>query len=627
MLLPTLPALGLAAFWLTDHWDERGALLDEGSRLRTWWLVSSVAVGGMISAFWTLPFVARRGYLNDMGWEKLTTYVQMLMPGRLGVDAAHLANWISRHTGGHPGVVNKTAVPGDLTLVIALAVLGVGTSFFFRRRFGIWLSATAAVLAFLVVATPQARLWNARLLPFWYLCLFFLAALAVVEIIHAVAVLAAKVPEHPRRGVLIGGPIGVALLTIVVVALPLRALPFGHTSKDGSTYTFLFTSTKDNSYIGGWAEWNYTGYERKNNYPEYEKVISTMGEVGKQHGCGRAMWEYDKDLDRFGTPMALMLLPYFTNRCIDSMEGLYFEASTTTPYHFLNQSELSASPSRAQRDLPYGSLDVPLGVNHLQLLGVRYYMAFSDTAVKQADADRDLTPIVTIPLPPTVDGTAPPATAHPWHIYQVADSAVVQPLSFQPAVVQGVSKGGRTWQDMAVDWYLDRARWGVMEAATGPKSWQRIPQHAVAAQHPVPPATVSDVVMTTDKISFKVDRTGGPILVKASYFPNWKATGADGPYRVAPNLMVVVPTSNHVRLHYGTTNVDRLGWLLTLVGIGLLVVLARRPWLRMPAPEASSSERLAGFLLAPNRASDELDEPPDVAPEPPPVDVSHPPDG
>ena len=28
-----------------------------------------------------------------------------------------------------------------------------------------------------------------------------------------------------------------------------------------------------------------------------------------------------------------------------SMEGLYFEASATTPYHFLLQSELSASPS------------------------------------------------------------------------------------------------------------------------------------------------------------------------------------------------------------------------------------------------------------------------------------------
>ena len=39
-----------------------------------------------------------------------------------------------------------------------------------------------------------------------------------------------------------------------------------------------------------------------------------------------------------------MLLPYWTNNCIGSMEGLLFESSATTPYHFLNQSELSLRP-------------------------------------------------------------------------------------------------------------------------------------------------------------------------------------------------------------------------------------------------------------------------------------------
>ena len=29
------------------------------------------------------------------------------------------------------------------------------------------------------------------------------------------------------------------------------------------------------------------------------------------------MWEYDPSLNRFGTTESLMLLPYFTNGCID----------------------------------------------------------------------------------------------------------------------------------------------------------------------------------------------------------------------------------------------------------------------------------------------------------------------
>ena len=54
--------------------------------------------------------------------------------------------------------------------------------------------------------------------------------------------------------------------------------------------------------------------------------------------------------------MALMLLPYWTDGCIGSMEGLYFESSATTPYHFLNQSELSEAPvPRAARPALLGA--------------------------------------------------------------------------------------------------------------------------------------------------------------------------------------------------------------------------------------------------------------------------------
>jgi hypothetical protein len=67
-----------------------------------------------------------------------------------------------------------------------------------------------------------------------------------------------------------------------------------------------------------------------------------------------------------------------------------------------------------------------------------------------------------------------------------------------------------------------------------------------------------------------------PVLVKASYFPNWRVEGAEGPYRVAPNFMVVVPTTNQVTLTYGTSPVEYLGYLLTLVGFVLLFVLWRK---------------------------------------------------
>jgi len=80
-------------------------------------------------------------------------------------------------------------------------------------------------------------------------------------------------------------------------------------------------------------------------------------------------------------------------------------------------------------------------------------------------------------------------------------------------------------------------------------------------------------------VSFHVSKIGTPVLVKVSYFPNWQATGATGPYRVTPNLMVVVPTAHNVVLRYGTSPAQRVGEVLSLIGlIGLLAVVAG-PWL------------------------------------------------
>jgi hypothetical protein len=75
-----------------------------------------------------------------------------------------------------------------------------------------------------------------------------------------------------------------------------------------------------------------------------------------------------------------------------------------------------------------------------------------------------------------------------------------------------------------------------------------------------------------------------PVLVKSSYFPNWQVKGAKGPWRATPNLMVVVPTSTTVELHYGRTPIDWAGTILTLFGFVGLAGLAR--WKLVPLPPA-----------------------------------------
>ncbi len=99
----------------------------------------------------------------------------------------------------------------------------------------------------------------------------------------------------------------------------------------------------------------------------------------------------------------------------------------------------------------------------------------------------------------------------------------------------------------------------------------------------LPPVEVTNIETGIDTISFDVSEPGVPVLVKTNYFPNWEVDGADGPYRVTPNLMVVIPTEDHVSLHYGRTPVDLAALGLTLLGLIGLVWLARRPAIEVPA--------------------------------------------
>jgi hypothetical protein len=554
------------------------------------WLAAVLPVAGMISAFWVLPFFWQRAYVNDMGWEKLPyaneTVWKYLIPRR-------------------PDMVQ------DIRWVMALALIGAVLSLAFKIRLGWVLAGVVLLMGVAFVLLPQGRLWNARLLPFYYLALYLLAAVGVSEVGRTLAVLAARNPERPGLVAPVATAAGGLVAALVLVGMPLRTLPFGTTQADGS-YRFLglTSGSADASFVRSWASWNYSGYVGKDAYAEYRALVTTMARVGREHGCGRSFWEYEKELNRYGTPMALMLLPHWTNGCIGSMEGLFFEASATTPFHFLSQVELSAAPSAAQRDLPYNGFNLAQGVEHLQLMGVRYYLSTSVQATSAAKANPDLEQV---------------ATSGPWTIFLVRDSALVEPLANEPAVLDGVADAQHDWicrtkddkgrcDGPAISWYIHPDRWDVFLASSGPARWQRVdPDKPRPRARPEPKAEVSGLEVGTDRIAFTVDRPGVPVLVKASYFPNWRVRGADGPYRVAPNLMVVVPTDRQVVLTYGREPIEWLGYLLTLAGVALAVLLATRPPVRVRGsssssgptrffePQASSPDLVASVDASPER--------------------------
>jgi hypothetical protein len=571
------------------------------------WLSPVLVVGGLLSSFWVIPFALRHTYVNDMGWEKLPYF---------GQEGESWGKYL----------FPKATPDVDLRWVFGLAMVGVGLSLALRFRVGIFLAVVTVATGLAFWLVPEGRLWNGRLLPFYYLTLMLLAALAVSEAVRLIAEL-----SNPRQRA--GTPSGVATalgslaVVLLIVGMPLGVIPFDEraeaTAEGGSagyawpSFSPVQLHASPESFVKGWANWNYSGYESKDNYREYYDVVQTMGRLGDDSGCGRAFWEYEKELDRYGTPMALMLLPYWTDGCIGSMEGLYFEASTTTPFHFLMQTELSTAPSAAQRDMPYSGFDITKGVQHLQMLGVKYYMATSDQAVQAADTNPDLTRV---------------AESGPWVVYEVAEAELVTPLTNQPLVLEGVEPTQAGWLEgtkdssgrfngPSIQWFQNPARWGQLWSLGGPDDWERVEWSDLEAEiaagetpetdaQPVTPVEVSNIDAGTESISFDVDEIGSPVLVKTSYFPNWDAQGAEGPWRVAPNLMVVVPTDTHVELKYRSTPLDWMAYALTLGGLIGLFFLYRRGAFRFSSSGGGSPDgspdrsTIAGGTVDGDRDSD-----------------------
>ena len=632
-LVVTFVILAMPSWKLTAVW----------ARIR--WAGTTCALAAALSCWWVLPFWWNRGMLNDMGWGKEQRYLSALW-SRSSFDVDFLAN------------------QPPLQLFIVLALAGTVVAAIRRSRLPVILTLTAAIFAVVFVILPEGRLWNVRILPFYYLSVYLSALLGIAEmaigLIPTSKLIKSKLSNKLKSAKRPNGntkfsaetalSAGVALTVtaavLVTVGMSLRVMPGGKLNEDGAFQWGPFKAT----YLTlgpSWLEYNYEGYELKNSTAyggganEYQQLMDTMADVSKKYGCKMSLWEYEFNrLGSYGTPMAPMLLPYWTDQCVGSMEGLYFEASGTTPYHFLMQSELSAQPSRAQRDLPYSQLDVSAGVAHMQLMGVGYYLAFSPDAVAQARSVPALTEI---------------ATSGPWVVFLVEDSDHVTALNEFPVVIEGLSESKDAWLELAVGAFLansnspsnsnnlannsETGEHFMLFTNEGPEDWPRLditehenmlnkirdnenqlgsprervmehlsqllptitprvptitPQKAVSQQSTTDdliiddPVTVSDITLQPHNISFSVSQTHVPVLVRTSYFPNWTVSGAQGPYRVTPNLMVVIPTDTEVELFYSRSAVELFSMTVTLAGIIAAIWLAWRS--RKPGEHPTNDE-------------------------------------
>jgi hypothetical protein len=476
-------------------------------------VISSWVVGFAISAFWALPLGIRvlQGMTTDMGWSPVNNIVGDTNPG--------------------------SPLPGEFIPILVLGLVGIVWTMLRRDDVMVlaWLTLLPFAGYFILPKVGITALYNARLLPYWYFGVFVFAGIALGL---AVLEISRRVPL--RRTVLIGTSLGVGFIVLAATMLSVHDVP-------------------------GWVKWNFEGYEGKADYPEYRALMETVDTLPP----GRIMWEANSEMNKYGTPMALMLFPYWSEGH-PSMEGLFFESSLTTPFHFLNASEVSERPSNPVRGLDYRGLNMDRGITHLAVYDVAYYVSFTEKGASEA----------------RLAGLVEIGVASPWTIFALPDSDLVDVATMRPAVWDG----GGDFLDPSLEWYDDVDHLDNWLVETGPEEWLRvdsIEDRLTAVSTYGDPGIVTDIVQEDDRISFTTTAVGVPHLVKESYFPNWTAVGAEGPYRAAPSLMVVVPTDEHVVLEFRNTSAENLGMAFTLIALtGLAAYGYRRHKLRSPKADA-----------------------------------------
>lgn len=542
-------------------------------RLRSWWsvLLPVGAVGGLLSAFWLLPFAAYLHYSSSMGYGRVGSAYQNLIPQ----NGEQSVQWLAA-----------------LGLLIAVVRLD-------RMAVALGVMATGSALGFILF--PSGLVYNGRWLPFWFVTTSLLAAYAVAAIGKFVLKLLRSGAWHPAVTGFVGGATTVALIAGWLGVLPFYATPSG----------------EQNPVASSWVAFNYSGYQAKPGWHEFSNLVAMTEQVAKRYGCGLLDYEYSPNLTNwYGSTLVPMSLPMWTGGCIDTTEGLYYESSTTTPFHFLDQAQLSIAPSNPVVGIPYQGFDVADGIRHLQLTGVKYFLANSAAAEQAADSDPLLSKVGSAPASiDDIDGLSTTAKAPPgsaWDLYLIKDAATVTPLAYDPAVEAGMSK--QAFLALGIEWYQSERFWSVPIARTGPPGWPRRSAGVLvpaSSSRRVGPTVVSHVVTTHDSVAFHVSRIGTPVLVKIPYFPNWHAAGATGPYEVTPNLMVVVPTSRHVALHYGTTAIDGIGKIASAVGLAAVLLLIR------PARAVVASSAVAGAdgVGVPGTSPEPSSDPPEDEPE------------
>ena len=303
-----------------------------------------------------------------------------------------------------------------------------------------------------------------------------------------------------------------------------------------------------------WTSWNFNGYESKEQWRDIENLYSNLNELPP----GRIMWEPNSDLNKYGTPMVLMTIPLYTHHT--SMEGLYFDSSITTPFHFITVSGLAERPSNPVGGLRYINNEFEKGQKYLENLGVDYFISYTDSITKKALENKKFNFLF---------------SSEPFTVFSI-ESQKVELVSQNLERFNRVSFSERTLSsifrntsysnffDVAYDNFNNLDTQRIIEVETS---------DLTELKSSTEMANLTNLKINSNTISFNTDKPNKLHIIKISYFPNWEVQNGAGPYRISPSFMAVIPYSENVELNFKNSSIETYSFYTAILSLLLFVGL------------------------------------------------------
>jgi tetratricopeptide (TPR) repeat protein len=425
------------------------------------------------------------------------------------------------------------------------------------------LALAGTILAGEAALSRKKTLFTAETKVFGYLWFTILTAGALYAIAYEINLVDIRFLPFLQFFLLIVGAIGIGVLTHRMKTRQLIPIFL--------VFLTIYWVDLHITYIPRWITWDYAGIETKALWPQFQAVNAHL-----KGSCQdpRVVYEHGPHHRAAGSVRAFESLPLFSGR--STLEGLYIQSSITSPFIFYLQSETSPTPSCPLSRYNYSRMNFDRGLEHLKLFNVSHFIAVTDTVREAIEKQPGVIREKDVP---------------PYTVYRLLGNQdrYVSLLDHAPPLVITDN-----WRDIAFEWFRrgdltthlvfkDALKPGDAELFSSivhdqlPESVKLDLHNSINARNasnqkpPIHQNTGIREIIGPEEIIIQTPHIGRPHLVRISYHPNWHVEGAERIYLASPSFMLIYPKQETVRLYFGPSLPNYLGYSLS--AIGLFIVL------------------------------------------------------